>query len=65
MKIWLIYYYVGMELGSINIHGCQPNLRNGHLSNKISSFTIAIVRHCKAKINEMSLQSSVIYLLSR
>ena len=33
------------EIG-INIHGCQPNPRNGHLCTKIGSLPIAIVRHC-------------------
>ena len=30
----------------MNIHGSQPKPRNGHLCTKISSWVIAIVRHC-------------------
>ena len=35
MKIWLIFYLGGHGI-VINIHGCQPNPRNGHLCTKIA-----------------------------
>ena len=35
----------------INIHGYQPNPRNGHLCTKISSLLIAIVSHCMTRIS--------------
>ena len=39
-------YLVSIHGFGINIHGCHPNPRNGHLYTKIGSLLMAIVRHC-------------------
>ena len=50
LEIWLIMevsieVIVGLELGSMYIHRCLPDPREGHFCTKISSLLIAIVSH--------------------